>query len=111
MEISYDQEEDILSLISEKKVKHSIDVGDFIVDIDHKGFVSGIEILNATDNLDLSEKQLEKIEKGSITVSYKPNYVRISLILKLLRKQKDITIPLTLDLGHNSTIREEIAQA
>ena len=40
--IVYDEEEDILSLSKNRKVKASIDIGDFIIDIDHKGYVTGI---------------------------------------------------------------------
>ena len=41
--IDYDEEEDILFLSKGNKVKQSIDIGDFILDIDHKGNVTGIE--------------------------------------------------------------------
>ena len=104
--INYDSEEDILFLSKERKIKASIDIGDFIIDIDHDGFVSGIEILNASQNLGLKEEQLKSLEKGSMCVNYKPNYVYISLILKFKEKEKDISIPLTIDLGHSS-IRTE----
>src|SRR3989344_948906 len=100
--ISYDEEEDILSLSKSRKVKASIDIGDFVIDIDHKGFVTGIEILNASENLKLSEEQLKDIQKASMAITYKPNYVYISLVMIFKDKEKDLTIPLTVDLGHGS---------
>ena len=41
-----------------------------------------------------------------MAVTYKPNHVYISLILRFKDKEKDITIPLTLDLGHGSVRTE-----
>jgi len=100
--IDYDKEEDILFLSKGRKVKASIDIGDFIIDVGMDGFITGIEILNASENLKLSEKQLVSLQEASMLVTYKPNYVVIYLVMKLKEKEKDITIPLTVDLGHGS---------
>ena len=105
--MSYDKEEDILCLSKGRRIKASIDIGDFIVDIDHDGFVAGIEILNASENLKISERQLKGLQEASMSVTYKPNYIYIYLILKLKDKEKEITIPLTIDLGHK-IIKSEI---
>lgn len=111
--IGYDVEEDILSLSKGRKIKASVDVGDFVIDIDHGGFVSGIEIINASENLKLSKERLLKLQEASMTVTYKPNYVYICLIIKIKDAEKDISIPLTIDLGHNriKTERTEFAVA
>lgn len=105
--MTYDAEEDILSLSKNVKVKASIDIGDFIIDVDHDGFVAGIEILNASQNLGLTEVQLASLEQASMNVTYKPNYVLIALLMKIKNKEKDITIPLTVDLGHGSIKTEK----
>lgn len=109
----YDEEEDILFLSKNKKVKASIDIGDFIIDVDAKGFVSGIEILNASENLKVSAEQLKKLQEASMSVTYKPNHAYIFLVMKFIGREKDITIPLTIDLGHGSlrTERTEFAVA
>jgi len=98
--IRYNKEDDILTLTNRNKVKESIDHGNFIIDIDTDGFISGIEILNATDMLRMSEEQLHEIQDASMTVDYMPDHVRISLILHSKEKEKDITIPLAMRLGH-----------
>ena len=105
--MNYDEEEDILLLSKERKVKASIDLGDFIIDIDTKGFVSGIEILNASQNLGLKENQLKSLKQASMNVSYKPNHVHITIIMHFGNKEKDIHIPLTVDLGHGSVRTEQ----
>ena len=61
--IIYEKKEDILYLSKGKAAKASIEVGDFIIDIDFEGFVSAIEILNAGENLNISSEILEKINK------------------------------------------------
>jgi len=105
--MNYDSDEDILSLSRGRKVKASIEIGDFVIDVDTKGFITGIEILNASQNLGLKEDQLRRIQRASMSVKYKPNCVYIFLIMQLENKEKDITIPLTVDLGHGTLITEK----
>ena len=102
----YDDEEDILSLSRGREVKASIDIGDFVIDVEHKGFITGIEILNASKNLNITEKQLKNLEQASMNVTYKPNHVYIFLVMQFENKEKDISIPLTVDLGHGSVTTE-----
>jgi uncharacterized protein YuzE len=106
--MSYDEEEDILVLSKGKKVKASIDIGDFVIDVDLKGFITGLEILNASENLKISSTQLKELQEASMAVTYKPNYVYISLFMKFKGKEKEITIPLAVDLGHGSLKTENI---
>ena len=105
--IIYDEEEDILFLSKGRKVKASIDIGDFVIDVDTSGFISGIEILNASENLKISDEQLKELQEASMAVTYKPNYACIYLVMKFKKKEKDITIPLTVDLGHGSVRTEK----
>ncbi len=105
--IIYDAEDDILFLSKGRKVTASIDLGDFIIDVDTNGFISGIEILNASENLKISEEQLKELREVSMSVTYKPNCAYIYLIMKSETKEKDITIPLTVDLGHGSVRTEK----
>ena len=106
--MNYDEEEDILMLSKGRKVKASIDLGDFIIDVDTSGFVSGIEILNASQNSGLSEEQLKDLNHVSMNVSYKPNYVLITIIMQFANQEKDIHIPLTVDLGHGLVTTEKM---
>ena len=105
--IRYDFEEDILCLSKGKKSLSSINIGDFVVDIDSRNLVCGIEILNASENLKITPKELQTIEEGSMLITYKPKEIYIHLILKLKEKEKDITIPLTVDLGHDEIKKEK----
>jgi uncharacterized protein YuzE len=106
--IIYDEEEDILFLSKGRKVKASIDIGDFIIDVGMDGFVTSIEILNASNNLNILPKMLKELQHASMSVTYKPNYVYVSLIMQFKDKEKDISIPLTVDLGHGSVRTENM---
>lgn len=106
--INYDYEEDILSFSKGNKVISSVDIGDFVIDIDTNNLVSGLEILNSSENLKLSREQLKKIQKVSMIVTYKPNYVYIYLVIKLKNIEKNITMPFTIDLGHKTAKTENI---
>lgn len=106
-EINYDTEEDILSLSKGKKVKVSKDIGDFVIDFDYEGCVSGLEILNASESLKIEPKELEKIEEATMTVTYRQKEIYISIVLKGKEKQMDIMIPLSLDFGHQDLKTEK----
>ena len=105
--MNYDYEEDILLLSKGVKVKASIDLGDFVIDVGNDGFIVGIEILNASQNLGLKQEQLKELKQASMNVVYKPNNVHISIIMHFGNKEKDIHIPLTVDLGHGMVTTEK----
>jgi uncharacterized protein YuzE len=105
--MSYDREEDILSLSKGIKAKASIDIGDFIIDVDSRGFIVALEILNASQNLGIKEEMLKSLEQASMQVTYKPNYVYIAIYMKMKGKEKEVSIPLTVDLGHGAVKTEK----
>ncbi len=103
----YDAGEDILFLSRGRKVRASIEVGDFIIDVDMKGFITGIEIHNASQNLGIAENQLESLQDITMSISYKPNYVYIFMLFKVENQETHFGIPLTVDLGHASVRTEK----
>jgi len=106
--ITYDDEDDILNLSNENPSQASIEIGDFILDIDFKGFVSAIEILNASENLGLNKKILKNLNKAKMDITYKPNYLFVMLVLNSEGLEKEIRIPLTVDLGHKQIEKQEV---
>lgn len=106
--IDYNKEEDIFYLSKQRSSRASIEIGDFIIDIDSRGFVSAIEILNASENMGIKPELLEKVEKASMSVVYKQDYLFIVLFFNLENTEKEIRIPLTISLGHKQTEKEEI---
>jgi len=107
--IDYDSENDIFSINNGDKVKASIDIGDFILDVNHRNLVCGIEIMDASENLGIGKNILKSIKSMKMSVNYKTNhiYVLLMIIFKKKGKEVNIPIPLTLDLGHK-TPKEEV---
>ena len=90
MRFKYDKDVDIFTISKPTKVKHSMEVGDFIVDFDRNDLVVGIEILEASEHLG----RLKSVQDASMSVSYKPNSIYVTISLFTDGKEKDITIPL-----------------
>ena len=49
--ISYNEEDDILFIHKEGKVKGNLMIGGFVLDISYRGDIIGIEVLNASEGL------------------------------------------------------------
>ena len=109
--LSYDKEEDILNLSRGISSQASIEVGDFIMDIDFNGLVSALEILNASENLNFSPELLSSIEKAHMNILYKSDYLQIMITFYFQGKEKEVLIPLTVDLGHKQAHKEEMVFA
>lgn len=106
--INYDSEEDILNISKGKGSRASIEVGEFIIDVDSNGFVSALEILNASENLGIEKKLLNKVKKAKLSILYKPNYLLVWISFNFKGIEKEIRIPLTIDLGHKKIERQEL---
>lgn len=106
--IDYDSENDILFISNGDKVKTSLDIGDFILDINHDNLVCGLEIMEASENLGVSKGALKDIKNMKMSVNYKTNHVYVLLMITFKKSGKDVNvpIPLTLGLGHKTPRKE-----
>jgi len=106
--IDYDSDNDILFISDEEKVKSSLDIGDFILDVSHNNFICGIEVMDASENLGISKDVLKNIKSMKMSVNYKTNhvYVLLAIVFKEGDKNVNMPIPLTLNLGHKEPRRE-----
>ena len=106
--IDYDSNNDIFYISNGEKVKASLDIGDFILDVSHDNFICGIEIMDASENLGIDKKDLEFIQNIKMSVNYKTNHVYVLLMMTFEKQDKEVNvpIPLTLDLGHKSPRKE-----
>ncbi|MEK6840419.1 MAG: DUF2283 domain-containing protein [Nanoarchaeota archaeon] len=106
--IDYDPENDIFFISNGDKVKASLDIGDFILDVSHDNFVCGLEIMDASENLGVSRELLKNIQNIKMSVTYKTNHVHVLLLMTFKKKNKEINvpIPLTINLGHKSPTKE-----
>lgn len=106
--IDYDAENDIFSISNGEKVKASLDIGDFILDVSHKNLICGIEIMDASENLGISKEVLGTIRNMKMSVTYKTNHVYVLLIIVFKKEDKEVNIPipLTIGLGHKEPKKE-----
>ena len=70
--IDYDLDNDIFFISNGDKVKASVDVGDFVLDINHRNLVCGIEIMDASENLGVAK---EVLKRGSVVESFNTQLV------------------------------------
>ncbi len=100
--IDYDAENDIFFISDGEKVKASLDIGDFILDVDYNHLICGIEVMDASERLGVGKDLLEHIQNMKMAVTYKTNYVYVLLMITFKKEDKEVNIPipLTLDLGH-----------
>ncbi|MDD5192284.1 MAG: DUF2283 domain-containing protein [Candidatus Nanoarchaeia archaeon] len=106
--IDYDPENDIFFISNGEKVKASLDIGDFILDVSHDNLICGIEIMDASENLGIDKEILKNVKSIKMSVTYKTNHVYVLLVIVFKKdgKEVNIPIPLTLDLGHKTPRKE-----
>jgi len=73
--IDYDFDNDIFFVSDGSRVKASLDVGDFVLDVNHENLISGIEVQDASENLGIDKGILGKIKSMKMSVNYKTNNV------------------------------------
>lgn len=107
--IDYDTDNDIFFISDGEKVKSSLDIGDFVLDVSHNNLICGIEIMNASENLGINKEILKNVKSMKMSVTYKTNHVYVLLMIAFKKGDKEVNmpIPLTLDLGHK-TPRQEV---
>jgi uncharacterized protein YuzE len=111
--IDYDSDSDIFFISNGEKVKASLDIGDFILDVSHNNFICGIEIMDASENLGVTKDILNNIKSVKMSVTYKTNHVYVLLMMNFKKADKEVNIPipLTLDLGHKTPKKDVLIYA
>jgi uncharacterized protein YuzE len=79
--LMYDEEEDILFFTKGKPSKGTLEIGDFIIDLDKDGNLTALEILNASSVLGLKPKLLSSIKYAKLGIESTPNSLYLSLIM------------------------------
>ena len=107
--IDYDSQNDIFFISNGEKVKASLDIGDFILDVTHDNLICGIEIMDASENLGISKENLQSVQNIKMSITYKTNHVYVLLVMTFKKEDREVNIPipLTLALGHK-TPRQEV---
>ncbi|RLG14455.1 MAG: hypothetical protein DRN66_02070 [Candidatus Nanohalarchaeota archaeon] len=95
VKVDYDRQNDDLCLIKEKAyVGSSVMFRDMILDISRDGKLVGIEMLDASNIIGVSKKDLEKTTQSDMQVFYKPNMVVVRVHLFIQNSEREISIPI-----------------
>ena len=103
--ISYDLDCDILFIHNgydaDEKFKGNFDIGDIVLDVSNKGKVRGIEVMNASEYLQLNTDVLNHLTDFEFQVDQYKNRIGITLVLiaDQIKKEKDIIVPLVMALS------------
>ena len=106
--IDYDSESDILFISNNEKVKNSIEIGDFVLDINPGNLIGGVEIIDASTNIGIEKNFLEKIKNIKMSVNYSTTSASILLVITFTKENKEVNIPIPLNynLGHKKSQKD-----
>ena len=96
--ITYDFETNIFSALPLKRSYHSsFQKGDMIFDLDEKGKIIGLELLNASQNFGISKNFLRKMREMKIEIETNEELIKIRVIIKTLVRNAEKTSALNLE--------------
>jgi uncharacterized protein YuzE len=82
--LMYDGEDDILFFSKGKASKGTIEIGDFVIDIDENGNLTAIEIFNASKIFNVQKKILSVIKSAKLRIQSTPNAMYLSMAIVLM---------------------------
>ncbi|MBI4451461.1 DUF2283 domain-containing protein [Candidatus Woesearchaeota archaeon] len=101
-EVDYDQDHDILYFkIRGRAYRKSLDFEDVIVDVDNEGFITGIQIFDASTVFDIDKAALPNIRRWTFNAKIDNKIVTIHLMFEM---QRDNVI---VERGHD-IVREAV---
>ena len=87
--IGYDEKHDIFYIVKKnKEVSHSVDLEDFVVDLDKNNEIVGLEIFGISKLTNIPKKYFNKLQNAKLVKSYRRNGEIIALYLILQFKMK-----------------------
>lgn len=87
--IDYDEKHDIFYILRKnKEVSHSVDLEDFVVDLDKNNEIVGLEIFGISKLTNIPKKHFNKLQSAKLVKSYRRNGEIIALYLILQFKIK-----------------------
>ena len=89
-EVDYDYKHDILFFkTKEREYAKSIELLDnLVVDVDKEGFLTGIQIFDASEFLDIDKKSLLQIPNWQFTLNVHENIIEIRLVFQIKVRNK-----------------------
>ncbi len=88
-EADYDYKNDTLFFkIKNRTYLKSLDFGDVVVDIDKEGFITGVQIFDASQLFGVPKDSLLKVRKWEFNAKVENNIVTVNLTFEVLKRNK-----------------------
>ncbi len=88
-EKDYDFDEDILFFkIKNRDYEKSIEIENFVIDFDKKGFIAGIQVFDASRLLGVSKKQLKTLNDWQLKAKIEENRLFFNLKFQVKEENK-----------------------
>lgn len=89
--LDYDFKNDILFFKARnREYAKSIESGNIVFDMDSEGYISGMQIMEASKFLELDKKELLKIPKWKLSAAINENRIIMRLVFKVMRRNREI---------------------
>lgn len=75
--------------------ERSIDVANFVVDLNEEGEFLGLEVIGASERIPLTKKQLSNVEDVKINVQEDGENKMITITMKQGREKTSLSLPVT----------------
>lgn len=87
----YDYLNDILFFkVNEREYSHSIELLDYVIDIDTEEFIVGLQIFNASSYFNMTKDSLRDVKNWSLKASIKNNVLEVKLVFNSVLRNKII---------------------
>ncbi len=96
-EVDYDYKEDTLFFkIKNREYKKSLDYGNFVLDIDKEGFITGIQLFDASKLFKIDKNALLKVKRWEFNTKVENKIITVQLTFETVKRNKVI-----IEKGHN----------
>jgi len=96
-EVDYDYKEDTLFFkIKNREYKKSLDYGNFVLDIDKEGFITGIQLFDASKLFKIDKNALLKVKRWEFNTKVENKIITVQLTFEAVKRNKVIV-----EKGHN----------
>ncbi len=85
----YDYGNDMLFFkVDEREYSHSIEMKDYVIDVDTEGYVVGLQIFEASHYFDMSKVSLREVKNWQLKTLVENNYIEIRLVFNVVIRNK-----------------------
>ena len=88
-EMDYDYANDILFFkVKDREYNHSIELEDFVLDVDKEGYITGIQIFGASKMFNVDKDTLRNVQKWEFKVRTEGKVISVQLMFEMLRRNQ-----------------------